>query len=121
MARSEAFAKMKTAILDAVCALEYGMLTSSAELARAHNVPPRHVAYIISQLNKDEMLLVPWWRVVPNDGKFDMNSARAEKHKQQISLLEKEGHIFDGPNLVSFRDKQHQFGNEHISTIWAEE
>ena len=51
---------------------------------------PRHVAYILSQLDDNTKMEVPWYRVVSADGSLGVPK-RDPSGDSQAQLLEREG------------------------------
>lgn len=90
-AKSLAFARMKAALLALVGDIPSGRIAEVGAVAIALNIPPRHVAYILSQLSADERAVVPWHRVVPKDGKFSALAKRTVRQNEQILALTTEG------------------------------
>ena len=68
MAGSPFFARIKAHVLEVTAAVPPGRVLCLTDLADWLDVPPRHAAYILSQLTAEEQLAVPWHRVVPATG-----------------------------------------------------
>lgn len=87
MAKSEAFARIKAQVLRIVA------------------VMPRHVAYILSQLDDNTKMDVPWYRVVSADGSLGVPKGDPSGDSQ-AQLLEREGVAVVGhagqPSLAAF-------------------
>ena len=55
MAKSPAFARIKSDVLAIVAAIPEGQVASAADLGRQIDVPARHVAYILTTLDDGGM------------------------------------------------------------------
>jgi alkylated DNA nucleotide flippase Atl1 len=85
MPRSPAFARLKRDLLRLVDAIPPGRVTAMDELARAINVPVRHVAYLLATLDEAEQARHPWHRTVGRDGRW------THRHPGGIERLAEEG------------------------------
>lgn len=90
MAGSAFFARIKAHVLEVTAAVPPGRVLCLTDLAAWLDVPPRHAAYILSQLTAEEQLAVPWYRVVPASG--IVAPARTSHHGiPQLAMLAHEG------------------------------
>lgn len=90
MAGSPFFARIKAQVLEVTAAVPAGRVLCLTDLAGWLDVPPRHAAYILSQLTAGEQLAVPWHRVVPASG--TVPPTRTSHHGiPQLALLADEG------------------------------
>jgi methylated-DNA-protein-cysteine methyltransferase related protein len=120
--KSQAFARMKRALLALVTDIPLGKVAQVGEAGIALNIPPRHVAYILSQLAPDEAAFIPWHRVVPTGGKFPAAAKRTERQDRQIELLSHEGILLDNKWVIAnFQDCVTTLPKTHCSTFWADE
>ncbi|MCP9833424.1 MULTISPECIES: MGMT family protein [unclassified Cyanobium] len=105
MAKSEAFARIKGQVLRIVATIPESKLTTYQSIGEHLAVMPRHVAYILSQLDDGAKLDVPWYRVVSGDGRLGA-SKRGPYGDSQAQLLEREGIAVVGnavqPSLEAF-------------------
>lgn len=88
---SPAFQAMKRALLEQLSAIPSGKVVALDQMAVAMNIPARHVAYLIAQLNEAERDLVPWHRLVPSGCTFPAEAKQSPRQVQQIGLLAQEG------------------------------
>lgn len=90
MAGSPFFARIKAHVLEITSAIPQGRVLCLTDLCDWLDIPPRHGAYILSQLTADEQLTVPWHRVVPASGQ--VSTTRVSHHGiPQLSILAEEG------------------------------
>lgn len=90
MAKSEAFARIKDQVLRIVAAIPESKITTYQSIGEHLAVMPRHVAYILSQLDDNTKLDVPWYRVVSADGSLGVTK-RDPNGDTQAQLLQREG------------------------------
>jgi methylated-DNA-protein-cysteine methyltransferase-like protein len=90
MAKSEAFARIKAQVLAVVASIPEAKLTTYQSIGEHLAVMPRHVAYILSQLDDGTRLAVPWYRVVSADGSLGVPK-RDPNGDTQAELLQREG------------------------------
>jgi methylated-DNA-protein-cysteine methyltransferase related protein len=104
MAKSEAFARIKDQVLRIVATIPESKVTTYQSIGEHLAVMPRHVAYILSQLDDSTKLDVPWYRVVSADGSLGVPK-RDPNGDSQAQLLQREGiSVVDnavGPLLAS--------------------
>ncbi len=105
MPKSEAFGRIKDQVLRIVASIPASKLTTYQSIGEHLAVMPRHVAYILSQLDDGMKLDVPWYRVVSGDGSLDVPK-RGPQGDTQADLLEREGITVVGnaiqPSLEAF-------------------
>lgn len=70
MPRSAAYARLQRDLLRLVDAIPAGRVATMELLARAIDVPTRHVAYILAALDADARERHPWHRTVGRDGRW---------------------------------------------------
>lgn len=116
--KSLAFARMKAALLAYVCDIPVGRVVEICALATALNIPPRHVAYMLSQLRDDERQVVPWHRVVPTACKWPALAKQSTRQIQQIAALELEGVKADATTVQTLA---WPLPDTHDATLWADE
>jgi len=75
MAKSEAFARIKDQVLRIVATIPESKVTTYQSVGEHLAVMPRHVAYILSQLDDSTKLDLPWYRVVSADGSLGVPNA----------------------------------------------
>jgi methylated-DNA-protein-cysteine methyltransferase-like protein len=92
MSPSPNYARIKAEILEVMRAVPPGRLVTFAEIGSFLDVMPRHVAYILSQLNTEESVSIPWHRAVGKKG---------ELKPYQAALLKKEGILIDSAGNVA--------------------
>ena len=61
---------------------------------------PRHVAYILSQLEDNEKFVYPWHRVVGGDGSFGSPKSNPDG-TSQAELLRAEGILISGKRIAT--------------------
>ena len=90
MAKSEAFARIKAQVLRIVTTIPESKITTYQSIGEHLAVMPRHVAYILSQLDDNAKMDVPWYRVVSGDGCLGVPK-RDPNGDTQAQLLQREG------------------------------
>lgn len=88
---SPAFQAMKRALFEQLSAIPRGKIVMLDQMAVAMNIPPRHVAYMVSQLSEAEREMVPWHRLVPSGCTFPTERKRSPRQIEQLRLLAHEG------------------------------
>jgi methylated-DNA-protein-cysteine methyltransferase-like protein len=95
MAKSEAFARIKGQVLRIVATIPEAKITTYQSIGEHLAVMPRHVAYIISQLDDTAKLEIPWHRVVSADG--GLGVPKRDPHGDtQADRLRREGIAVEG-------------------------
>ena len=97
MAKSPAFARIKSDVLAIVAALPQGRVASAADIGRQIDVPARHVAYILTTLDEGERAVTPWWRVVADGGAI----GRHKRREDQIAGLRRDGVTVSAAGVVA--------------------
>ncbi|MCE3004317.1 MAG: MGMT family protein [Xanthomonadaceae bacterium] len=100
MARSAAYARIKSDVLRIVAAIPRGRLVTHAAIGAHLDVVPRHVAYILATLEVAEKSALPWHRVVGAEGRLG-TPRRGADGRAQAEWLRDEGHALDGNALAS--------------------
>jgi methylated-DNA-protein-cysteine methyltransferase-like protein len=90
MPRSDAFLRIRAQVLEITAAIPRGRLCSFQSIGEHLDVMPRHVAYILSQLDDAAKMVYPWHRVVSADGSLGADK-RAPDGATQAELLALEG------------------------------
>jgi methylated-DNA-protein-cysteine methyltransferase-like protein len=90
MAGSAAYARIKAQVLTIVDAIPPGRVTTHRSIGEHLDVMPRHVAYVLSQLDDASKMVHPWHRVVSADGSLGVPK-RAPDGATQAELLRAEG------------------------------
>lgn len=89
MAKSAAFARIKSQVLTLTHSIPAGRVSTYRSLGEHLDVMPRHVAYILTTLKEEEKANLPWYRVVSEKG--TISAPNPAKAKAQIELLAAEG------------------------------
>jgi methylated-DNA-protein-cysteine methyltransferase related protein len=92
MPKSPAFIRIKSDVLKIVSSIPVGRVCTYRSIGEHLDVVPRHVAYILSQLNISEKAQYPWYRVVSDDGGFGTLKLGFDG-RPQSELLQEEGFI----------------------------
>lgn len=98
MSGSEAFARVRLGVLDAVRAVPAGFVTTYDAIGVLLDVMPRHVASILATLGDDERETVPWHRVVSKSGAVDETDA--DRAADQRARLAREGVTCDDAGRI---------------------
>lgn len=100
MASSAFFARIRAHVLQLTKAVPEGKVCTYLSMGEYLDVMPRHVAYILGQLEDIEKLVYPWHRVVGAD--LSLGSAKSNPDgMSQAELLRKEGILVSGNKVVS--------------------
>lgn len=122
MGKSPVFERIKRELLAIVRLTPIGRVVTVPDVAASLNIPPRHAAYIISQLTADEKEMVGSHRVVPRDGRFPSAAKRSAPQIEQLRLLAAEGVMIDAKGLIlEFEAVRIEPPMDHAGTIWADE
>jgi len=89
MAKSAAFARIKSQVLTLTYSIPKGRVSTYRSLGEHLDVMPRHVAYILTTLKEEEKADLPWYRVVSERG--TLSAPNPAKAKVQMELLACEG------------------------------
>lgn len=118
---SPIFQRIRKALLDLVKDIPFGKVATVSSLAEALNIPPRHVAFILSGLIPSEQMLLPWHRVIPTKRDLGNRNNRAQKLETQLSQLVAEGIKLQDHRFVElYSTSDWQPPNTHRSTFWAD-
>jgi methylated-DNA-protein-cysteine methyltransferase-like protein len=122
LAASAPFANINRAVLWAARSIPAGKVSTAADIGKAFNIPPRHVAYILSQLGADEREFVPAHRIVPGNGVFPAHAMRTDSQRSATALLRREGVELDPRGkIVTYDACRMHWPDTWATTIWAEE
>jgi methylated-DNA-protein-cysteine methyltransferase-like protein len=94
MPKSAAFERIQGDVLKIAAAIPVGKVTTFRAIGVHLDVMPRHVAYILALLPSDERALLPWHRVVADDGRIGRPNNPASA-AAQATLLRDEGIAID--------------------------
>lgn len=100
MGQSAAFARIRQQVLQLTACVPFGRVTTFAAIGVHLEVLPRHVAYILATLPPAERELLPWYRVLPEQG--ILASGKDEQH----ALLIAEGHTFDAQRKITHFERK---------------
>jgi methylated-DNA-protein-cysteine methyltransferase related protein len=118
---SPTFQRIRKALLDLVKDIPFGKVVTVSSLAEALNIPPRHVAFVLSGLIPSEQMLIPWHRVIPTKRDLGNRDNRAQKLEIQLSQLVAEGIKLQDHRLVELNSTSDwQPPNTHRNTFWAD-
>jgi methylated-DNA-protein-cysteine methyltransferase-like protein len=90
MAKSAAFARIKAQVLQVTASIPAGKVCTYQSIGAYLDVMPRHVAYILAQLDPATKFAYPWYRVVAGDGTLGVTK-RGPDGATQAELLAGEG------------------------------
>lgn len=95
MPASPAFARLRRDLLRLVDAIPTGRVATVADLAACIDVPDRHVAYLLSQLDAEAVRSHPWHRVVGRDGRWNHRHDGGARRLQAEGVTLVDGHVPD--------------------------
>jgi methylated-DNA-protein-cysteine methyltransferase related protein len=101
MSNSPFFKRIKTDMLQIIKAVPCGRLVTFRDVGEHLDVMPRHVAYILAQLEGAEQASVPWFRAVADSGilskpKFnDFGISQRDLLIEEKHLIAPDGRIMD--------------------------
>ncbi len=101
MPKSPAFIRIKADVLKIVAAIPVRKCCSFHSIGEHLDVMPRHVAYILSQLNVEEKNNYPWYRVVADGGKLRVAKFHADG-RPQAEWLRDEGLLISDNTVKQF-------------------
>jgi methylated-DNA-protein-cysteine methyltransferase related protein len=120
--KSLAFAHMRQALLAPVGDIPHGKVAFVGDVAAALNIPPRHVAFMLSGLSDDDAAVVPWYRAMPSGGKFPAPAKRSVRHTKQLKLFVLEEIALAADIIViDLADCLADLPDTHVTTFWADE
>ncbi len=94
------FARIREHVLQLTSAVPEGRVCTFQSMGEYLDVMPRHVAYILSQLEDDEKFVYPWHRVVSGDGSLGSPKKNPDG-TTQAELLRAEGLLISGNRVES--------------------
>ena len=100
MAASPFFARIREHVLQLTAAVPEGKVCTFQSMGEHLDVMPRHVAYILSQLEDNEKFVYPWHRVVSGDGTLGSPKTNPDG-TSQADLLRAEGVLVSGNRLAT--------------------
>lgn len=92
MKRSPFYARIKAQVLQLTAAIPPQRLCTYQSIGEHLDVVPRHVAYILSQLDEGDKLNYPWHRVIGQNGQLGTPKLHPDG-RSQADLLQSEGHL----------------------------
>jgi alkylated DNA nucleotide flippase Atl1 len=118
--KSQAFVNLRYALIAAVQAIPAGKVVTLGLLSSALNVPPRHVAFLLSKLEREMPGALPQHRVIPKGGDFGPPAKRTVARTAQIAALCAEGHTLSADQVLLLEPYHHHTPDpRHQHTIWA--
>ncbi len=100
MAASPFFTRIREHVLQLTAAVPEGKICTFQSMGEHLDVMPRHVAYILSQLEDNEKFVYPWHRVVSGDGSLGSPKKNPDG-TSQAELLCAEGLLVSGNRVAS--------------------
>ncbi|MGB5135915.1 MAG: MGMT family protein [Prochlorococcaceae cyanobacterium] len=100
MPTSPFFARIRKHVLQLTAAVPAGRICTFQSMGEHLDVMPRHVAYILSQLEDHEKFVYPWHRVVSRDASLGSPKQNPDG-KTQTELLQAEGIQVSGNRVES--------------------
>jgi methylated-DNA-protein-cysteine methyltransferase-like protein len=100
VAASPFFARIREHVLQLTAAVPEGKICTFQSMGEHLDVMPRHVAYILSQLEDSEKFVYPWHRVVSGDGSLGSSKTNPDG-TSQADLLRAEGILVSGIRLAT--------------------
>lgn len=100
MPSSPFFARIREHVLQLTAAVPEGSICTFQSIGEHLDVMPRHVAYILSQLDDHEKFVYPWHRVVGGDGSLG-SPKRNPDGTSQADLLQAEGLLVSRNRVAS--------------------
>lgn len=113
MPKSAAFARIKADVLEIAACIPKGRVCTFQTVGQHLDVMPRHVAYILAQLDDASKMVYPWHRVVSADGSLGVPK-RGPDGKTQAELLQAEG-VPVNKNAVSPRLEHYVVSAEQLA------
>jgi methylated-DNA-protein-cysteine methyltransferase-like protein len=87
--KSGVLSEMKVDVLKIVHAIPVGRVVTYGDVAKFLTVSPRHIAFILAGLSREEARAVPWHRVVAAGGRISRDEKIGDG--KQSKRLEAEG------------------------------
>jgi methylated-DNA-protein-cysteine methyltransferase related protein len=104
MATSQFFARIREHVLQLTAAVPEGKVCTFQSMGEYLDVMPRHVAYILSQLEDNEKFVYPWHRVVGGDTSLGTPKTNPDGNSQ-AELLRDEGILVSNNRVASNFEK----------------
>jgi alkylated DNA nucleotide flippase Atl1 len=118
---SPTFQRIRKALLDLVNEIPFGKVVTVSSLSEALNIPPRHVAFILSGITPSEQILLPCYRIIPTKRDLGNRNNRSQKLEAQSSKLLAEGIKLQDYRLVELNSTSDwQPPTTYHSTFWAD-
>jgi len=90
VAGSPFYARIKRDVMAILASVPQGRVVTVADIGRHLDVVPRHVAYILANLDELERETLPWHRAVSSEGRM-ISARRLGSGQDQAALLAAEG------------------------------
>jgi methylated-DNA-protein-cysteine methyltransferase related protein len=100
MPASPFFARIREHVLRLTAAVPEGKVCTYQSMGEHLDVMPRHVAYILSQLEDNEKFVYPWYRIVSSDGSLGRPKSNPDG-TSQAELLRAEGIFVSGNRIAT--------------------
>jgi methylated-DNA-protein-cysteine methyltransferase related protein len=100
VASSPFFARIREHVLQLTAAVPEGRVCTYQSMGEYLDVMPRHVAYILSQLEDSEKVVYPWHRVVSGDATLGTPKTNPDG-VSQAELLQSEGVLVSANRVES--------------------
>jgi len=100
MPSSPFFARIRDHVLQLTAAIPEGRVCTFQSVGEYLDIMPRHVAYILSQLEENEKFVYPWYRVVCGDGSLGSPKTNPDGTSQG-ELLRAEGILVSGNSIAT--------------------
>jgi methylated-DNA-protein-cysteine methyltransferase related protein len=100
VAASPFFARIREHVLQLTAAVPEGKVCTFQSMGEHLDVMPRHVAYILSQLEDNEKFVYPWHRVVAGEGSLGSPKSNPDG-TSQAELLRAEGILVSGNRIAN--------------------
>jgi methylated-DNA-protein-cysteine methyltransferase related protein len=98
------FARIREHVLQLTAAVPQGRVCTFQSMGEYLDVMPRHVAYILSQLEDNEKFVYPWHRVVSGDATLGSPKKNPDG-TTQAELLRCEGVLVSGNRVETSLDR----------------
>lgn len=105
---SEKEVSIKDEVLKLVSKIPYGKVSSYGRIAKKLNLNPRIIGYILSGMKEEEMLHIPWHRVVDRNG-FVSSIKLGDKGELQKQMLIKEEIKFQEYKIINVEEYWFEF------------
>jgi methylated-DNA-protein-cysteine methyltransferase related protein len=100
MAKSPFFTRIKTDVLQIIAAIPEARLCTFSQIGHHLDVMPRHIAYILTILEDEKKMTLPWYRVIAGDGSLGKPKF-APDGTSQSELLADEGIIINAKHGIA--------------------